>query len=443
MKRAIAIVLTLSFALLLAAPATPAFAQESDSSAEAADKVVAADAAVTKSDETAEEPQGDEAEASKLTLAEALSGGKATVNLRYRFESVDDDRFGSTGQASTLRTALSYSTKPFRGFRLYLQAENVANVWLSDDHNNVGAGGSGNGVTDRPVVADPPGTEMLQAFVEYANDGSVLQLGRQVINLDDQRHVGAVGWRQHWQSHDAIRFRNDRFDNFTFNYAYLDKNYRITRGRLDTSSHLINAQYKLDSIGTITAYGYLLRYNDMGAWAMSRDTVGAEFKGSHPAGDLTLHYEAEYAHQGDAGDNPLNVDANYLNLMGGVGMNGFTLRVSWESIDGSPGDGQFQFALGTNHAFNGWVDKFLSTPLNGLNDLMIRLDGPLGPVKWQVRYHEFTAKTGDARYGSEVDFVASYAAPWKQTFALKGGFYGADEFSKDASKIWLWTAYSF
>jgi hypothetical protein len=378
-----------------------------------------------------------------LTFAEALSGGKATVNLLYRFESVDDDRFALTGQASTLRTALSYSTKPYHGFRLYLQAENVANVWLSEDHNNIGVGDSGNGVTNRPVIADPPGTEMLQAFVEYANDGSALQLGRQVINLDDQRHVGAVGWRQHWQSHDAIRFSNDRFDNFTFNYAYLDKNYRINRGRLDTSSHLINAQYKFDGIGAITGYGYLLRYNDRGARSLSRDTIGAEFKGSRPAGDVTLHYEVEYAHQGDAGDNPLNVDANYLNLMGGVGVSGFTLRVSWESIDGSRGDGQFQFALGTNHAFNGWVDKFLDTPLNGLNDLMIRLDGPLGPVKWQLRYHDFSAQTGDGSYGTEFDFLATYAAPWKQTFALKGGFYSADEFSTDTSKIWVWTAYSF
>lgn len=443
MERLIAAVLALSFCLLVAAPGTVALAQDSESPSSADDKVVTSDEAIETAGETFKESQGDKAEAPELTLAEALSGGKATVNLRYRFESVDDDRFGSSGQASTLRTALSYSTKPFRGFRLYLQAENVANVWLSDDHNNIGAGDSGNGVTNRPVIADPPGTEMLQAFVEYASGGSALQLGRQVINLDDQRHVGAVGWRQHWQSHDAIRFLNDRFDNFTFNYAYLDKNYQITRGRLDTSSHLINAQYKFAGVGAITGYGYLLRYNDTGAFGFSRDTVGAEFKGSRVAGDVTLHYEVEYAHQVDAGDNPLSIDANYLNLMGGVGMSGFTLRVSWESIDGSREDGQFQFVLGTNHAFNGWVDKFLSTPLNGLNDFMIRLDGPLGPVKWQLRYHDFRANTGDARYGSEFDFVATYAAPWKQMFALKGGFYSADEFSTDTSKIWVWTAYSF
>ena len=425
MKRVATFALTALCSLLVASQATRVLAQEREPG------------------ETAQTSSSDDAAAPKLTFAEALSGGKAAVNLRYRFEFVSDDKFTLDGEASTLRTALSYGTKPFHGFRVYLQAENVTNVGLGDHFNNKGAGDSGNGVTDRPVIVDPPGTEMLQAFVEYANDGSALQLGRQVINLDDQRHVGAVGWRQHWQTHDAIRFRSDRFGNFTFNYAFLDRAHRIFRDKFDTSSHLINGQYKLDGIGSITGYGYLLRYDDESAVGLSRDTIGAEFKGSRPTGDITLHYEVEYAHQGDAGDDPARVNANYLKLEGGLGLSGFTLRVGWESIGGSRKDGQFQFVLGTNHAFNGWVDKFLSTPADGLKDLMIRLDGSLGSVKWQVRYHDFRADAGGSRYGSEFDFLATYTSSWKQTFALKGGFYSADEFSKDASKVWLWTAYSF
>jgi hypothetical protein len=228
--------------------------------------------------------QGDEVEAPKQTFAEALSSGKAAVNLNYRFEFLQDDNLDLNGQASTLRTTLSYGTKPFRGFLVYLQAENVTNVGLGDHHNNKGWGDSGNGVTDRPVIADPPVTEMLQAFVEYANAGSAIQIGRQVINLDDQRHVGAVGWRQHWQSHDAVRFRNDRFSDFVFNYAFLDRVHRIFRDKVDTSSHLINARYKLDGIGAVTGYGYFLRYDDEAFYGASRDTIGAEFKGSRAVG---------------------------------------------------------------------------------------------------------------------------------------------------------------
>jgi len=441
-KRVVAIVLALSSCVLVAVPSDLAFAQQSGPAA-TADGRVAADESRAEADVASSEPQGDEAKESELTFADALSGGKATVNLRYRFEFVDDDGLELNGQASTLRTTLGYSTQPYHGFRVYLQAENVANIGLENHHDNKGSGDSGNGAVDRPAIADPPGTEMLQAFVEYTNGGSAVQLGRQVINLDDQRHVGAVGWRQHWQSHDAVRLRNDRFANFVFNYAFLDRNQRINRAKVETSSHLINAQYKLQGVGAITGYGYLLRYDEEAFYGLSRNTVGAEFKGSRAAGSVTLHYELEYAHQSDTGSNPLRVDADYLHLMGGVGVGAFTLRAEWERIGGSREDGQFQFALGTNHAFNGWVDKFLNTPADGLQDLMIRLDGPLGPLVWQVRYHDFRADTGGTRYGSEVDLLASYSAPWKQTFALKGGFYSADGFSRDASKIWLWTSYSF
>ncbi len=440
MKQVAVIILTVLCSLLVASQGTMALAQESESAAVAEDKAGAASGVAKAASEAA---QSDEAETSEPTLAEALSGGKATINLRYRFEFVDDDRLARNGQASTLRTTLGYGTKAYRGFRLYLQAENVTNVGFEDNFNNRGAGDSGNGVTDRPVIVDPPGTELLQSFVEYAADGSTVKLGRQVINLDDQRHVGAVGWRQHWQSFDAVRFTNDRVDNFVFDYAFIDQVQRIFRDDLDTSSHLFHAQYKVDGYGALTGYGYLLRYDDERFSALSRNTIGVEFKGSRPTGSVTLHYEAEFAHQSDASDNPLRVDANYLHLVGGVGVGRLTFRVDWERIGGSREDGQFQFVLGTNHAFNGWVDKFLGTPADGLKDLMVRVDGPLGPIKWQIRYHDFRADTGGSRYGSELDFLATYTASWKQTFALKGGFYNADEFSRDASKIWLWTAYSF
>jgi hypothetical protein len=377
------------------------------------------------------------------TLAEALSGGDAAVVLRYRYEFVDQAGFDLNAKASTLRTTLAYGTRPFHGFRLYLQAENVADLGLSGDHNNAGVGDSGNGATDFPVIADPPGTEMLQAYVGYTGGGSTVLVGRQNINLDDQRHVGSVGWRQHWQSHDAIRFRNESIDNFTVHYAFLDKQRTITRAKRDTASHLINAQYRFEGVGSLTGYAYLLRYDERPLAPLSRDTFGAEFKGSHPAGDIRLLYEVEWAKQSAAGGNPGRLSADYLHLMAGVGHAGFTLRAGWERIGGSVRDGQFQFLLGTNHAFNGWTDKFLSTPRDGLSDVYARLNGPLGPIRWQLRYHDFGAVTGTASYGSEFDFQATYQTTWDQLIAVKGGIYNADEFATDTTKIWLWTQYSF
>ena len=66
-----------------------------------------------------------------------------------------------------------------------------------------------NGITDRPVVADPTGTDVNQALILYRGiDSTLIRAGRQRINLDNQRFVGAVGWRQNDQTYDGISLSN-------------------------------------------------------------------------------------------------------------------------------------------------------------------------------------------------------------------------------------------
>lgn len=380
----------------------------------------------------------------KESFVEALKGGKATVSLRYRFETVDQDNFDLKAYASTLRTTLSYGTRPYNGFRVVLQAENIADIGAEDDHNNAGAGDRGNGITDRPVVADPPGTEMLQAYVQYQRGDSTLRLGRQEVILDDARFVGNVGWRQHHQSFRAFVFANESVDRLRFIYSYIDRAYRITGAQLDVDTHLLNANYRIGDIGAITAYGYLLRFDATPLQRLDTNTLGVEFKGQSKVGAHgRVLYEAEYASQSDSGNNPTNIDADYIHLMAGGGYRQLGVRIGWERLGGSEAEGQFQTVLATLHAFNGWADKFLSTPNNGLEDLYFRLDGRSGPLRWSVTYHDFRAATGDAEYGTELDFVINYRAPWAQTFGLKGALYTAEDFSVDTDKIWLYTGYAF
>ena len=86
------------------------------------------------------------------------------------------------------------------------------------------------------------------------------------------------------------------------------------------------------------------------------------------------------------------------------------------------GDGVygFQTPLATLHKFNGWADKFLATPSNGLEDLYLALEGKTGRFKWATIFHDFSANEGTAAYGSELDLVAAYTTKWGQTFGVKG-----------------------
>ena len=72
-------------------------------------------------------------------------------------------------------------------------------------------------------------------------------------------------------------------------------------------------------VGSLTGYAYLLRYDERSLARLSRDTFGAEFKGSRPTVDIRLLYEVEWATQSGAGENPGRLSADYLHLMAGVG----------------------------------------------------------------------------------------------------------------------------
>jgi hypothetical protein len=60
-----------------------------------------------------------------------------------------------------------------------------------------------------------------------------------------------------------------------------------------------------------------------------------------------------------------------------------------------------------------------------------------------VAYHDFSAAFGDDAYGSELNAQVTYPSPWKQIFAAKFAIYREDGFSRDTSKLWVWTQYAF
>ncbi len=380
------------------------------------------------------------------TIIDALTGGKVSLGLRYRIEVVDADNFAKKATASTLRTALGYKTGTYKGFDAFIQMEDVSDIGLGNRYNNKGFDGFSNGVTTRPVVADPDGTDLLQAFVHYKNQGSDVKLGVQEITLDDHRFIGNVGWRQHHQSYDAIRYTNTDIENLTINYAFISSVNRIFRQRVDSAHHLLNAQYKLKDIGTITGYTYLLKYRNSAFKNASTDTFGVEFKGAHKMNVKTsLTYEAEFAHQIDEGRNANHVDANYFHFSLGGKYQKYGVQIGWERLEGSAADGQFQTPLATLHAMNGWADMFLSTPTNGLDDIYVKVFGPLGKkAKWNLTYHDFSSASGGAGdYGTEFDGVITYKSSWKQVFGLKGAFYNSDGFKTDTSKFWFFTVFKF
>jgi len=93
------------------------------------------------------------------------------------------------------------------------------------------------------------------------------------------------------------------------------------------------------------------------------------------------------------------------------------------------------------HAFNGWADKFLTTPGNGLRDVYasaqrgIELGGHKG--KWEIAYHEFRADQGGGDYGRELDASLGIALHPGLDLLAKLADYRSDGFARDTRKLWL------
>lgn len=402
-----------------------------------------------------------------LTLAAAICGGSPVIaavstaadddtppivdpylDIRYRLELVDQDGFPNDATASTLRVRAGLRTREWHGFSALVEAEGIVQVGPEDFNDTV------NGRAAFPVVADPEDLLLNQAYVRWRLPDQVdARVGRQVINLDNQRWVGSVGWRQNDQTFDAVlaTLNPSASTSLTYGYAWRvnrifgpDSPMGIWR---DNDIHMIRGSVEIAGFGTVSAYGYLLDIPD--APVNSSQSWGIRLAGRRPVGgDVSLTYAAEYARQSDHAGHPREFSLSYLLLEPGVTVGPVALRIGYERL-GSNGVDALQTPLATLHAFNGWSDKFLRTPPNGLRDFFA--DVTIRPFRsglfengvFRIAYHDFRSTRADVHYGSEwnAQFMVPLRPGW--SVALKYADYDADGFATDTRKFWLTTQIRF
>ena len=369
------------------------------------------------------------------SVARMVSGGKANLSFRYRFEAVEQDNPLDDAEASTLKTRLTLTTATVNGFTALLEADDVMTIG-TDDYNSTMVDDEHFGT--HSVVADPVGTEINQAWVKYAfSESASATLGRQRILHAGQRFVGGVGWRQNEQTYDAGTFGYAR-DGLTVDYSYIWRVNRIFDGsgtsiqptEFDSDSHILLASIPVSG-GKLSGFVYALDFEE--AAALSSITYGVGYDGSFDPFSLS----ASVATQSDYGDNPASYDALYLALEGKVALKPVTLIAGYELLGSDDGAKGFVTPLATLHKFQGWTDQFLATPADGLEDLYAGVTGGIGPVALGAFYHDFSADEGGDDYGSEVNLVATCTINEKISVQLKYGDYSSDGYNVDTEKLWF------
>jgi len=379
-------------------------------------------------------------------LAAAVKGGKATIDLRYRYEFVDQDGFDKNANASTLRFRLNYQTGKWNDWSGFVEFDQVIEAFV--DNFNSGSGTSGPGRNIYPVVADPDGSDLNQMYLQYApGEDWQTRIGRQRIILDEHRFVGNVVWRQNEQTYDAASFEYNGFGNGKVFYSYVSNVNRIfgdevPAGDHEQNTHLLNGNFALSDSWRVIGYAYLIDNED--SPGASSNTFGIQFKGGIKSGDNRFDLLGEYATQSDAADNPANYDADYFHLRGVWNAGSYSLGAGYELLGGDNGQG-FSTPLATGHAWNGWADQFLATPGDGLEDVYVRFG--IKPGKWDMMlvYHDFSSDAGSTDYGTEFDVSAGYKLTDRYGLLLKAALYdGGDPGGPvDTTKFWVMLSGSY
>ena len=390
-------------------------------------------------------------------LAEWFADGQFNLDLRYRFEYVEQNNALRDAVAHTLRTRVAYKTAQWNGWTGLLEVDHVAA--LAGDFNS-----TRNGNTGYAVVADPSGAAVNQMLLRHDNARSAVIVGRQRINLDNQRFIGGVAWRQNEQTYDAAQLQFKPVDRMTLTYAWLNRVHTVfgpdnapranaaNQARLKGNSHLLNWNYALSPALTLAAYHYRLEFDNAAVLPTAPlGTLNSATTGLRASGVVEgVSYAFEHARQKDISGNPWELNGRYVLAEAGYAFNNkVQAKAGFEALGGAdgPGNHAFQTPLATKHLFQGWADQFLTTPADGIEDRYATLSLPLAGGTFAAWYHDFDAQRGNTEFGTEVDL--SYARPISAVKGLsalvKLARYTSDEPSRttDSDKYWLQLQYTY
>lgn len=373
--------------------------------------------------------------------------GKGESRLRYETVSTANAILDAKALTNRLTLGVGANLLSIDGLSSYLEATNVSG---SGDFWDLSHNDSNQGIYN--VVADPSQTRITQAYVDYKIANTLIRAGRQGVNLDNQRFIGTVDWRQMPQTYDAVSVSNQGIENLSLLGAYVwrvntifDSNtVKPVGDSFDTGSVLLHADYKVLPELTLTGYSYLLEdiHDTYGLAATGKISLAESF---HVA------YRAEYAKQSNPSlentTSDLTADADYYNIKATFNLGGVLLGGGYEVLgSGENGEASFSTPLSTLHAHNGWVDQFLSTPVNGLKDITAMIgykSKSFGVAK--IIYHDFSSDANGIDYGTEIDLLYKRSIPGIKGLSalVKAGLYKADTFKVDTDKYWAMLDYKF
>lgn len=364
------------------------------------------------------------------------------LNLRYRYEGVDDAAFARQADAHTARLRGSYALTFDQGWSALLEAEGV--VELNDRFNS-----TANGQIGYPSVPDARALEINQAYIDWRGGAWGTRIGRQMVEIDNARFLGNVAWRQNMQTFDGAQLQWKPTAKLDLQTWWLGRVHHppgdnardpLARER-ELDARLLRGQLVVPA-GTLVGYGYWIEDRDVAA--VSTRTLGVRYAAAWPVNaQWRFGLTAEAANQ-SAYARAVGGDTRYLLIEPRFERGPLVLRAGFERLGAGNGRA-FQTPLATLHAFNGWADKFTVTPINGLEDRYVSVQGSFNlagkAATWLVRGHDFQSDRG-VDYGSEWNAQLGLTLRPGLNTLFKLADYRSDGFARDTKKVWVQVEWS-
>ncbi len=368
-----------------------------------------------------------------LFTAEGYALGEHEFDLGLRGRYTDVSEAENNGRAASLLVRLDWEAKWNPQLSTLVEFDS-AETWFQDEHRD------GLRFNNEPLVPDVPGDEINQAFLQWRSGQWQTRIGRQRIELANQRFIGSVSFWQNDQTYDALRLRYAFLSNTNLQYIYIDNVNRFwgedagtrlrpsdinfdalmgirpapTLGDHEQDTHLLHLEIKEWDYSQVLAWHYDIENKT--AAILSNTTSGIGYRFNHKASTIKYMLEADIAMQerDPLGDNSIP----YHRLEVGLGFDSLELHLSQENL-GSDNGASFITPLGSIVDFQGWADAFFITPPDGVVDKRLQLDWRFNPFRLDARYHFFESyETGDD-FGTELDIDLTWKATDDQTLILR------------------------
>ena len=156
---------------------------------------------------------------------------------------------------------------------------------------------------------------------------------------------------------------------------------------------------------------------------------------------MKFGWALEYAQQRDAGDNLASIDAHYSLIELSLKGSAVGAVAGWEVLSGESGtftattNPAFQTPLATLHKWQGWADKFLTTPSAGIEDTYVGINGSFAGFNGQAVWHDFKAEAASQDYGTELDLSVSRKFAKRYEVLVKYADYSEGGLFTDTTQI--------